>query len=343
MTFHIKINQSGHQFTVEADESVLDAAIRQGIGLPYGCRNGQCGNCQARIKSGTFRYQHPISALGPDQQAAGQALLCQAFPESDLEIEIEELTHTRDVPTRRFPAKVTGIKQISHDVIQVLLSLPSNFRLAYFAGQYLNFILNDGRRRSFSIANAPHEDGHIELHVRHVPGGEFTADVFDGMQLKDIVRIEAPMGTFFLREKSQRIAILMAGGTGFAPIKAIVEHVIAKNLPRELHIYWGARQFADLYFHQQALNWSQQYKNIHYTPVLSDPISSDSDAANNWSGRNGFVHEMVLEDFKDLSNIEVYASGPPVMVYAGRDAFVEQGMDSTHYYSDAFEFANDKK
>ena len=338
MTFQITLSQSGHQFQVENNESVLDAAIRQGIGLPYGCRNGQCGNCQGRIKSGTFQYQKSITALGPEQQAAGQALLCQAFPQSDLEIEIDELTHTREVPIRRFPAKVTGFNQISHDVIQVILSLPNNFRLAFFAGQYINFILSDGRRRSFSIANAPHHDGQLELHVRHIRGGEFTSEVFDGMQLKDIVRIEGPMGTFFLREKSPRTAILMAGGTGFAPIKGIVEHVLTKNLPRELHIYWGVRQFADLYFHQQALHWSQQNENIFYTPVLSN-----CETADNWSGRTGFVHEVVLQDFKDLDNVEVYASGPPVMVYAGRDAFVERGMDSTHYYSDAFEFSTDIK
>ncbi len=337
MTFHITLSQSGHQFPVDENESVLDAAIRQGIGLPYGCRNGQCGNCQGKIKSGTFRYPHAVSALNPEQQANGLALLCQAYPTSDLAIDINELTHTKDVPTRRFPAKVAGINQINHDVIQILLSLPANFRLAFFAGQYLNFILKDGRRRSFSIASAPHEDGQIELHVRHIKGGEFTSEVFDGMQLKDIVRIEGPMGTFFLREKSTRTAILMAGGTGFAPIKAIVEHVLTKKLQRDLHIYWGVRQFSDLYFHEQTLHWSQQNENIHYTPVLSD-----NDTANKWSGRTGFVHEVVLQDFKDLNNIEVYASGPPVMVYAGRDAFVEQGMDSTHYYSDVFEFSKEK-
>ncbi len=338
MTFHITLSQSGHRFEVDDNETVLEAAIRQGIGLPYGCRNGQCGNCQGLIKSGTFNYKNPITALTPEQQANGLALLCQAYPTSDLEIDINELTHAKEVPTRCFPAKVAGINQISHDVLQIILSLPANFRLPFFAGQYINFILKDGRRRSFSIANAPNEDKHIELHVRHIKGGEFTGEVFDGMQVKDVVRIEGPLGSFFLREQSERTAILMAGGTGFAPVKGIVEHVLAKNLKRDLHIYWGARRFADLYFHEQAQRWSEEHENIHYTPVLSE-----SDTSDNWSGRTGFVHNSVLQDFSNLNNVEVYASGPPVMVYAGRDAFVEQGMESSHYYSDAFEFADDKK
>ncbi len=287
---------------------------------------------------GKVRYASPLTALSKQQQAKGEALLCQAFAESNLEININELTHTKEVPTRRFPAKVAEINPISHDVLQIILSLPNNFRLRFFAGQYINFILNDGRRRSFSIANAPHEDKFIELHVRHIEGGEFTGEVFDGMQVKDIVRIEGPLGSFFLREKSERTAILMAGGTGFAPIKGIVEHVLAKKLPRDLHIYWGARNFTDLYFHEQALRWSKEHENIQYTPVLSG-----NENLENWSGQTGFVHEAVLQDFNDLTNIEVYASGPPVMVYAGRDACVERGMDSEYYYSDAFEFANDKK
>jgi len=336
MTFQITLQKSGTRFLVEDNERVLDAAIRQGIGMPYGCRDGQCGSCKGKITAGKVRYDTQPTALSKDEQAHGYALFCQAYAQSDLSIDVHELTHSADVPLRLLPAKVTQIERLNHDVMQIILTLPANIRLQFFAGQYINFILNDHRRRSFSIANAPHEDKHIELHVRHIEGGQFTGEVFDDMKLKDIVRIEGPLGSFFLREDNQNPAILMAGGTGFAPIKGIVEHVIAKNIDRELHLYWGARCFDDLYFHQQALRWSEDYTNISYTPVLSDAKATD-----NWSGRSGFVHDTVLKDFKDLSNVEVYASGPPVMVYAGRDAFIPHGMKAEHYYSDAFEFSND--
>lgn len=335
MTFQVTINTSGTRFLVEKQESVLQAAIRQGIGLPYGCRNGQCGDCRGKVISGQVGYSNQPEALSREEQKHGYALFCQAHPLSDIVIDVQELTHSAEVPLRRFPAKVTSIQRISHDVMQVILKLPESIRMQFFAGQYIDFILSDGRRRSFSIANAPHEDKHIELHVRHVQGGKFTGEVFDNMQVNDIVRIEGPLGSFFLREESDRPVILLAGGTGFAPIKGIIEHALNKNIRREFHLYWGARTFDDLYFHDQAQKWAEQYAHIRYTPVLSDPENPS------WQGRTGFVHDIVLDDFSDFSDMEVYASGPPAMVYAGRDAFVPKGMNPERYYSDAFEFSND--
>ena len=336
MPFQVTFNQSSTRFLVEEDERVLDAAIRQGIGMPYGCRNGQCCSCKGKIVSGHVTYKEQPEGLDPEEQAHGTALFCQAYASSDLVIDIQELKHSTEVPVKRFPAKVASIEKISHDVMRIILSLPPTIRMQFFAGQYIDFILPDGRRRSFSIANAPHEDSHIELHVRHIQGGEFTGEVFDNMKVKDIVRIEGPLGSFFLREDSDRPVILMAGGTGFAPIKGIIEHALNKKLKREFHIYWGARSREDLYFHDQAQQWADEHDNITYTPILDN-----KDENPDWQGRTGYVHDNVLQDFQDFSNLEVYASGPPAMVYAGRDAFVPYGLDPERYYSDAFEFSND--
>jgi len=336
MTFQVTFYQSSTRFLVEDNEKILDAAIRQGVGIPYGCRNGQCGSCKGKISSGQVAYTEQPEALSKEEERCGVALFCQAYAKSDLVIDIEELKHTAEVPVKRFPAKIASIERISSDVMRIILNLPPAIRMQFFAGQYIDFILSDGRRRSFSIANAPHEDKHIELHVRHIQGGEFTGEIFDNMKPKDIVRIEGPLGSFFLREESDGPVILMAGGTGFAPIKGIIEHALNKNIKRSFHIYWGARTFKDLYFHEQAKKWAQDNDHISYTPILDD-IDENSD----WQGRTGYVHENILKDFNDFSNVEVYASGPPVMVYAGRDAFTPYGMNPEHYFSDAFEFSND--
>jgi CDP-4-dehydro-6-deoxyglucose reductase len=334
MTYQVTISNTGTRFLVENDERILAAAIRQGIGLPYGCRNGECGSCKGQINSGKVHYQTPHPALTPAEEQHGKALFCQAYALSDLEIVVNELTRSADVPLKRFPAKVAEMHKLSHDVMQVVLKLPPAMRFQFFAGQYIDFILKDGRRRSFSIANAPHVDGIIELHVRHVQGGQFTGEIFDHMRIDDVVRLEGPLGSFYLREDSKRPVILLAGGTGFAPINGILEHVLRKKIQRPFHLYWGARSFADLYMHEKAEQWAAQHKHLHYTPVLSDPDD-------NWTGRRGYLQDAVLQDFTDLTGYEVYASGPPAMVYAGRDAFVPHGIDPQHYYSDAFEFSND--
>lgn len=336
MTYQVTIAATGTRFLVENDESVLDAALRQGIGLPYGCRNGQCGSCKGKLLSGKVQYRKPPEALTSAEQALGAALFCQAIPETDLGIAIHEITSSAEIPVKRFPAKVMSIERLNHDVMRILLRIPDAMRMQFMAGQYVDFILKDGRRRSFSIANPPHEDRVIELHVRHIEGGRFTSDVFDHMHVRDIVRVEGPLGSFFLREDSQRPVIFMAGGTGFAPIKGIIEHALKKNIRREFYLYWGARSREDLYQHELAQRWANEHGNIHYIPVLSEPKTED-----HWDGRTGYVHESVMQDFASLADFDVYASGPPVMVYAGRDAFLPLGIDPQRYYSDAFEFSND--
>ncbi|MDH5446765.1 MAG: CDP-6-deoxy-delta-3,4-glucoseen reductase [Gammaproteobacteria bacterium] len=337
MSYTITIQPSGHQFTVDTDETILDAALRQGFNLSYGCRNGACGSCKGKVLSGQVSYGEiePI-ALDEDDRADNITLFCQAIPQGDLSIEAHEIGAIKDIPVKTLPCKVSKLERLNHDVMLVELKLPATERLQFLAGQYIDFLLPDGRRRSFSIASAPHHDAIIELHIRHIDGGRFTSEVFDNLQLKSIMRIEGPLGSFFLREDSNRPVIFMAGGTGFGPIKGIIDHAIAANITRPMHIYWGARTKEDLYMNDVAQAYADQYAHIQYIPVLSEPKEED-----NWAGRAGYVHDAICEDFADLSTYEIYGSGRPAMIHAGTDAFAKQGLNLDNYYSDVFEFSKD--
>lgn len=337
MSFTVTIQPSGHRFPVEKGESILDAALNHGFNLAYGCRNGACGSCKGKVLQGEIHYgeEEPI-ALDEDDKANQLALFCQAIPNSDVTIEVREIGTIKDIPVKILPCKVSRLEQLNHDVMLVELKLPATERLQFLAGQYIDFILPDGRHRSFSMANAPHHDEAIELHIRHIEGGQFTSEVFDNLKPKSIMRIEGPLGSFYLREDSERPIIFMAGGTGFAPLKGIIEHTIAANITRPMYLYWGVRARQDLYMHELAQAWAERYEHIHYIPVLSEPQPEDQ-----WQGRTGYVHDAICADFSDLSGFEIYGSGPPAMVYAGRNAFAMQGLDLEHYYSDAFEFNKD--
>jgi CDP-4-dehydro-6-deoxyglucose reductase len=335
MSYSVKIEPSGHTFKVEENESILEAALRHGISLPYGCRSGACGSCVAKVVAGEIKYDgenHP-PAVTDEEHSLGMTALCQAQAASDLVIESREATVEQDIQVRTLPCRIADMQRLNHDVMQLKLKLPSTDRLQFFAGQYIDLLLKDGRHRSFSLANPPHADELLELHIRHVEGGEFTSEVFDHMHVKDILRIEGPHGQFFLREDSDHPIIFMAGGTGFAPIKAMIEHALAADITRPMHLYWGARAKEDLYMHDYAQTLSAQHAHIRYTPVLSEPKAEDS-----WDGKIGYVHEAILSDHADLSAYEIYAAGPPSMVYAGRDHFPARGLDLENYISDAFEY-----
>ena len=335
MSFHIRTEPSHHSFDVEQGETLLAAALRQGVGLPYGCRNGTCGSCAARLISGRVGYPSgKTEAL--EGKTADTCLACQAVPETDLVLEVREVESAALIEVRTLPCRVVRKELLNHDVARLYLKLPEGQRLQFFAGQYLDFILRDGRKRAFSIANAPHDDELIELHVRHVPRGEFTDYVFESMKEKTILRIQAPLGTFFLREESDRPMILMGGGTGFAPLKGMIEHAFHVGIDRPMHLYWGARSRRDLYLPDLPHAWAREHAGFSYTPVLSEP---DPD----WTGRRGFVHEAVAEDHPDMSGFDVYMSGPPIMVEAGRDAFESRGLSREHMFSDAFEYAADSR
>ncbi len=335
----IRIKPSGTTFVAQADETILDAALRTNHTIPYGCRNGACGSCMGNLLSGKVHYaqeRKSLKALGKLDETAGEILLCQAVADTDVEISVAELEQVNLIEVKKLPCRVVKLERLCHDVMRIGLKIPEKDRLNFLAGQYLDFILRDGRRRSFSLANAPQDDNMLELHVRYVPGGYFTEHVFHKMQEKDLLRIEAPLGTFFLREDSHAPLLMVAGGTGFAPIKAIIEHSLHVGLQRPIHLYWGVRSKRDLYLHSLAQGWAQAHEHIQYTPVLSNPLAEDD-----WDGRVGFVHEAVLADYQDLSDYAVYSCGPPVMISAARDAFTRQrNLDAHKFYADSFEFSN---
>jgi CDP-4-dehydro-6-deoxyglucose reductase len=247
MAFNVTLKQSGRQFQVESDETVLAAALRQNVHLPYGCKNGACGSCKGQIVSGQIEQgPHAASALSSDERTRGLALLCCSKAQCDLEIDVREIAGVDGVQVKKLPCRVAALERRGDDVMIVKLQLPANERLQYLAGQYVEFILKDGSRRSYSMANAPHEEGPIELHIRHMPGGKFTDHVFGAMKERDILRFEGPLGTFFLREDSDKPIVLLASGTGFAPIKAIIEHVKHAGITRPMTLYWGAPQAGHL-------------------------------------------------------------------------------------------------
>ena len=333
MSHQVTIQPSGHQFTVKPGETLLSAALNAGFSLPYGCRNGACGACKGKILAGAVDYGvFQEGALSQEDKAQGLALFCCAKAETDLVIEVKEVGAARDIPIRTLPCRIEKMEKLAEDVMALWLKLPSNERLQFLPGQYIDFLLKDGKRRSFSLANSPEEDALLELHIRHVPGGQFTDHVFGAMKAKDIMRISGPYGSFFLRE-SDKPAIFVAGGTGFAPIKSILAHAFHHEIDRQFVLYWGAKTLADLYQAAVPGQWQGTRKNFSFIPVLSEP-----DPADHWPGRAGFVHAAVLEDFADLSGYEVYACGAPPMVAAAKRDFTARGLPEDAFFSDSFEF-----
>ncbi len=333
MTFQITVQPSGRQFSCEDDETVLAAAIRAGVGLPYGCKNGACGSCKGKVLEGAVTHgKHQEKTLPPAEEQQGLSLFCCAKPQSDLVIEAREVRGAGDFPTKKLPARVAKVDQVADDVMIVSLQLPAAERLQYRAGQYIEFLLKDGKRRSYSMANAPHLDEQVTVHIRHLPGGLFTDHVFASMKERDILRFEGPLGTFFLREESDKPMVLLASGTGFAPIKAIIEHAASKKTTRPMRLYWGGRRPKDLYMHALCEEWARTLPNFQYVPVVSDAQPQDQ-----WHGRTGFVHRAVVEDLPDLSAYQVYACGTPVMVDSAKRDFTTQcGLPEEEFYADAF-------
>jgi len=329
----VTIQPSGHVFQVEDGETILAAALRQGFILPYGCKNGACGTCKGKLLSGGVDYGvYQRKALTDAEKTDGKALFCQAKPLTDVVIEARTIGAAKDIPVKTLPCRVQKLERLADDVIVMYLKLPANERLQFLAGQYLEFLLKDGSRRSFSMANAPHDDEFLQLHVRHVPGGKFTDHVFTKMKERDILRFEGPQGTFFLREDSEKPIVLVASGTGFAPIKSILEHAFNKGVTRPMTLYWGGRRPKDLYLNELPTKWAAEHPNFRYVPVVSDALPEDG-----WTGRQGFVHLAVMEDFPDLSGHQVYACGVPVMVEAARRDFIGRcRLPEDEFYADSF-------
>jgi NAD(P)H-flavin reductase/ferredoxin len=323
----------GDAWEVRPGETILDAGLREGQALPHECRNGGCGACvctvlAGRIDPGPFQP----AALTEAMRAQGQALMCCARPLDDLEIAIalEPGRAPARPAAREHLVRVARLEHLSPDLVRLRLALVRETRLPFRAGQYLNVLLDDGQRRAFSFANAPQHDDHIELHVRRIPGGRFTGHVFTRMQVGDTLRLEGPLGDFTLRE-SDRPILFVAGATGFAPVKSMVEDAFARGLARPMWLYWGARRPADLYAGELAAQWQRTHANFHFVPVLSNAAPDDA-----WQGRTGLVHEAMLADFPDLTGAEVYVCGSVKMVEAAVPAFLANGLEDGLCFTDAF-------
>jgi len=334
--FQVTIANSGKNFTVKQGESVLTAALRQGVMLPYSCKNGTCGSCKGLVESGEVHYPfHPPLALDRAQIADGYALLCQAEPLEDLVVRAREIEAVRDIAVRTLPVRVTGKTLLADNVMRLRLRLPSSQRLQFLAGQYLDILLPGGKRRAFSIASPPQSEDELELHIRHVEGGDFTGWVFDELKVKDILRIEGPLGTFFVRNHERdRPLLMMAGGTGFAPLKSMIEDLLVHGDRRPIHLFWGARTAAELYLESLAREWEQRHGHITYTRALSEERGAPD-------AFSGLVHEAVLASHPDLSGFDVYMGGPPAMIDAARPAFLGAGLPEERLYYDSFEFGLD--
>ena len=343
MSHAITVLPSNREFTAHDDETVLMAAIRQGIGLPYGCKDGACGSCKCKKISGEVRLDaYQAKALSEAELADGFILTCRAHAQSDLVLESRQVVEAGAFPIRKMPARVASLERLAPDVMRVKLQLPATEAVQYHAGQYMDVLLRSGERRSYSMGNAPHTVGNeqkaIELHIRHMPGGQFTDHVFGAMKEKEIMRIEGPFGSFFLREDSDKPIILLASGTGFAPIKALLEHMTHKGITRPTHLYWGGRRPQDLYLSDWVQAFAQAHPWLSYVPVISDALPEDA-----WQGRTGFVHRAVLADHPDLSGHEVYACGAPVVINAAQRDFVSEArLDAEAFYADAFTSAADQ-
>ncbi|MCB5195683.1 CDP-6-deoxy-delta-3,4-glucoseen reductase [Deefgea salmonis] len=340
MSQQLTIEPSGQQLSVFEGETLLDAAMREGFNMPYGCKNGSCGACKGKVLSGEVVHaQHSETALSLAEQAQGYALFCCATPVSEqVSIECREVSATKDIQIKTLPTRIERIEKVSPDVAILTLKLPSTEKLTYLAGQYIDIHTKTGKKRSFSIANPPHQEGFLQLHIRHIDGGEFSDYVWNTMKEREIFRFTGPLGSFFLREDSDKPILFLATGTGFAPIKGMIEHALANHTQREMVLYWGCRTLADLYMPELPSQWQQLYPNFTFIPVLSNPKPEDQ-----WQGRTGFLHEVVLADFASLAHYQVYACGSPMMVEAAYTGCLSHQLPSDAFFSDAFFTSKDLK
>lgn len=336
--FQVTIAGSGKTFSVDEDEAVLAAALRQGVMLPYSCKNGTCGSCRGTVINGSVHYpDHAPEALEEGEAEAGFALLCQAHAKSDLVVDAREIEAVRDIQVRTLPARVVEKEFLSDNVVRLVLRLPLSQRLQFLAGQYVDVFAEGGKRRAFSIASCPSLENEIELHIRHVEGGGFTSYVFEELKVRDIMRFEGPLGTFFVRnDRPERPMIMMGGGTGFAPLKSMIENLLEHGDEREIHLFWGARSADELYMDARAASWAGENPHITYRRALSDEGSSTGE-----NDYHGFVHDAVLDSHPDLSSFDVYMSGPPAMIDAAKHAFLDHGLPEGRLFYDSFEFGLD--
>ncbi len=342
MAFQIVVQPSGRSFTVEGDETLLSAGIRQGLNMPYGCKDGACGSCKCKKISGEVQLgTYQTKALSDEERAQGLVLTCCATALSDVVLESKQVTSADAFPMKKMPVRIASMEKVSSDVMRIFVQLPATEVMQYHAGQYVEFLLRDGSRRAYSMANAPHtlavDAPKVELHIRHMPGGKFTDHVFGAMKEKDIQRVEGPQGSFYLREDNDAPIVLLASGTGFAPIKALMEHMQHKGITRPTRLYWGGRRPADLYMNDWVLAQLPLMPHLQYIPVVSNALPEDA-----WAGRTGFVHAAVLQDTPSLTAYQVYACGAPIVVDSAKRDYLASGLVEDNFFADSFTSEADK-
>ena len=345
--FKVRLRPSNVEFNVESEETILSAALKVGLVVPYGCKNGACGSCKASIVGGTVDYgDHQKRALSEYEKNNNGLLLCTAKPLSNIEITANLISATKENEPKKMPCRVEKIEIVTEDIAIIRLKLPANQSFSYLPGQYVDILLKDGKRRSYSMANMPNQENVIELHIKHNPGGLLTDSIFDNkssespiLKEKNILRLEGPLGTFYFRENSKEKILFIASGTGIGPIKAIIENLISENFSREVILYWGVRSPNDLYILEIIESWKNSLLNFTFVPVVSDAKTEDK-----WKGREGYVHSAIMDDQISLKNFSVYACGSPLMVNAAYDAFTKsRDLDKDHFFSDAFTVASDSQ
>ncbi|MET0333182.1 MAG: FAD-binding oxidoreductase [Rhizobacter sp.] len=316
---------SGKQFDVTDGEALLDAALRAHVTLAYSCRTGRCSSCKGKVKSGSTTALHDELGLTAEERAAGWVLTCVRTATSDVELEVEDLGNVELATARTLPCRIQTLEKVTPDVLKVTLRLPPNSRFAFQAGQYIDVIGPGGVRRSYSIANAPATQDHLELHIRHFDGGEMSRYWFEQAKANDLLRLHGPLGTFFLREIEGVHLVFLATGTGIAPVKAMLERLAQQDQrPASVTVYWGNRVEADLYWDATSPPAGQRY-----VPVLSR-------AGADWAGARGHVQNVMLQTPHDWPHTRVYACGYDAMIHSARDALVAAGLDGHHFHSDAF-------
>lgn len=333
----VTLEPSGASFEVSSKETILDAAIRQGHNLPHSCRGGSCQSCKSLVISGHYTYPHGIPwSLSSEDVDSHHCLICVAHADSDMRIVSKPIETPAEIQLKRLPCRIEKKELLCHDVMAVTLRLPKVEPFQFLAGQYIDIMLPDGKRRSFSLVNPPHDAELIEIHVRRVPGGQFTTQVFDSLQVKSLMRIEGPIGHFFIRKQHRRPILMMAGGTGIAPLKGMLRDLLENEDDHGIHLYWGVRSKRDLYLHEWLLDRASEHDRFMYTPVLSEASTDD-----NWEGRTGWVHESLLEDYPLLSPFDLYMAGPPPMIEIAKLKFDESGLPDEQLFYDSFEFGAD--
>lgn len=318
--------KSGTEFMVSEGKTILDEAIEQGVVLPYSCLTGRCGTCKCKVISGETTILNAETSLSVHETNSSFVLTCCRVAVSDVELDIEDLPQLKHIRSKTTPCKITSITQCAEDVIEVKLRTPPSGKLIYLPGQYVNIIGPENISRSYSIANSPSSDGHITLQIRRVDNGKLSQYWFKDAKVDDLLRMEGPLGTFFVRDSDKTNIIFLATGTGIAPIKAMLESLSKEAelmKDKKIFLFWGNRYSEDFY-------WEPRFKNLHieYMPVMSRDTKAKD--------KPNYVQDMLLDLNLDLKNAIVYSCGAEKMIEDARNKLLKRGLPSDFYHSDAF-------